>query len=269
MGDGGVKAAEATSRNTHATVAALLGAESGVRRVLDIPCGEGAFLARLATAGYAPHGADIQQMLKVGGVPFTPADMNEPLPFADGAFDAVACIDGIEHLERPFDFVRECYRILRPGGVLLVSTPNISALRSRWRWLLTGFHNKGKTPLDETAPNPWHHIGLRSLPDVRYLLHCNGFRIAALTTNRIKAVSWLYLPLWPLAWLVTGMVFRREVKDAGRRRRDAEVRSQLYSLAVAMGETLIVKAIRLAESPVGTRAPRPGAPPARSAPRRP
>jgi SAM-dependent methyltransferase len=236
---------EATSRNTHARVADLLAGHQDVRRVLDIPCGPGAFLARLTAGGYEPHGADIQDLLQVGGVPFTRADMNRPLPFPDGAFDAVACIDGLEHLERPFDFVRECHRVLRPGGALLVSTPNISALRSRWRWLLTGFHNKGKTPLDETAPDPWHHIGLRSFPDLRYLLHSSGFRIAAVATNRVKAVSWLYLPLWPLAWLVTAAVFRREVKDPARRRRDAEIRRQLYSPSVAFGETLIVRAVRL------------------------
>jgi len=234
---------EATTKNTHATVAALLSTEPSCRRVLDIPCGEGAFVSRLRATGYEVQAVDVQPLLKVAGVPFTRADMNAPLPFADDGFDAVACIDGIEHLERPFDFVRECRRILRPGGVLLLSTPNISALRSRWRWLLTGFHNKGKTPLDETAPNPWHHIGLVSFPEIRYLLHSNGFRITAIAANRVKAVSWLYTPLWPLAWLVTGLVFRRwEKKDQARRQRSAEVRRQLYSLPVALGETLIVKA---------------------------
>src|SRR5439155_10452128 len=124
-----------------------------------------------------------------------------------------------------------------------LSTPNITALRSRWRWLLTGFHNKGKTPLDETAPNPWHHIGLMSFPEIRYLLHSNGFRITAIAANRVKLVSWLYAPLLPLAWLVTGLVVRRSEKNPALRRRDAEVRRQIYSTPVAYGETLIVKAV--------------------------
>jgi len=233
---------EATTKNTHATVAALLSLELGCRRVLDIPCGEGAFVNRIRAAGYEVHAADVQLLLNVAGVPFTHADMSAPLPFANDSFDAVACIDGIEHIERPFDFVRECRRILRPGGVLLLSTPNISALRSRWRWLLTGFHNKSKTPLDETAPNPSHHIGLMSFPEIRYLLHSNGFRITAIAANRVKVVSWLYTPLWLLAWLVTGLVFRRWEKDPVMRQRHAEVRRQLSSVPVAFGETLIVKA---------------------------
>jgi SAM-dependent methyltransferase len=237
---------ELTSKNTHAVVARLLTAEPRCRVVLDVPCGEGAFLGRLSDLGLDGHGADIVNRLAApeGRARFTAADMNAPLPFADGAFDAVVCIDGIEHLERPFDFVRECRRIVRPGGVLIVSTPNISALRSRWRWLLTGFHNKGKVPLDESDPNPWHHVSLLSFPALRYLLHRHGFRITAVATNRVKAVSWLYLPLWPVAALVTALAFRRWEKNPGQRARNAEILRQLLAPAVAFGETLIVKAVR-------------------------
>ena len=235
---------ELTSKHTHAVVARLLQAEPHCREVLDIPCGEGAFLARLAALGLAGQGADLANRLTLAGARFTAADMNAPLPFADGAFDAVVCIDGIEHLERPFDFVRECHRILRPEGVLILSTPNISALRSRWRWLLTGFHNKGKVPLNERDPTPWHHINLLSFPALRYLLHRHGFRITAIATNRVKAVSWLYLPLWPLAAVVTALALRRWERDPAQRRRNTEIRHQLLGPAIAFGETMIVRAVR-------------------------
>jgi 2-polyprenyl-3-methyl-5-hydroxy-6-metoxy-1,4-benzoquinol methylase len=235
---------ELTSKNTHAVVARLLQAETQCRVVLDIPCGEGAFLERLRELGLDGRGSDIVNRLAVPGAPFTAADMNAPLPFPDGAFDAVVCIDGIEHLERPFDFVRECRRILRPGGLLLASTPNISALRSRWRWLLTGFHNKGKVPLDEHDPNPWHHVNLLSFAELRYLLHRHGFRITAIATNRVKLVSWLYLPLWPVAAVATALAFRRWERDPDQRARNGEILRQMLTPAVAFGETLIVKAAR-------------------------
>jgi 2-polyprenyl-3-methyl-5-hydroxy-6-metoxy-1,4-benzoquinol methylase len=235
---------ELTSKHTHAVVARLLAAEPGCREVLDIPCGEGAFLERLRALGLEGHGVDILDRLALPGARFTAADMNAPLPLGDAAFDAVVCIDGIEHLERPFDFVRECHRVLRPGGVLIVSTPNISALRSRWRWLLTGFHNKGKVPLNERDPNPWHHINLLSFPALRYLLHRHGFRITAVAANRVKPVSWLYLPLWPVSALVTAAALRRWERDPEQRRRNVEIRRQLLAPAIAFGETMIVKAAR-------------------------
>ena len=235
---------ELTSKNTHAVVARLLAAEPRVRDVLDIPCGEGAFLGRLRQLGLDGHGADIVNRVTLPGAPFTAADMNAPLPFGDGSFDAVVCIDGIEHLERSFDFVRECRRILRPGGVVIVSTPNISALRSRWRWLLTGFHNKGKVPLNERDPSPWHHVHLLSFPDLRYLLHRHGFRITAVAANRVKAVSWLYVLLWPLAAVATAAALRRWEREPEQRRRNVEIQRQMLAPAVAFGETMIVKAVR-------------------------
>ncbi len=84
------------------------------------------------------------------------------------------CIDGIEHLRRPFDFIAEVRRVLRIGGEVILSTPNISSLRSRLRWLLTGHHHKCPAPLDERNPNPLHHINMISFPELRYLLHSNG-----------------------------------------------------------------------------------------------
>ncbi len=238
------RARELTSRNTHAVVARLLAREPAARRVLDIPCGEGAFLERVRALGRAAHGADIVNRAALAPAEFTAADMNAPLPFDDASFDAVVCIDGIEHLERPFDFVRECRRVLAANGVLIVSTPNITALRSRWRYLLTGFHNKAKVPLDERDPTPWHHVNLLSFPALRYLLHRNGFRVSRIATNRIKPISWLYLPLWPISLLATSLSMRRWESDPAQRERNEEILRQMHTSCIAFGETMIVKATR-------------------------
>lgn len=230
-----------TSRNTHRVVLDLLEAH-GARRVLDAPCGEGALAWSLARAGCQPHCLDcVPDVLRVDGLPFQAGDLADPLPYPDGHFDAVACVDGIEHLENPFATVREFRRVLRPGGLLVLSTPNISAIRSRVRFLLTGCHNKFKRPLNEAAPSPAHHVTPLTYPWLRYLLHTNGFRIAAVRANRVKFPSHLYLPLYPLAALFTWAAFRRE-KDPGQRRRNRDILRTLLSPAVFLGETLIVAA---------------------------
>src|SRR5690349_2436768 len=102
--------------------------------ILDIPCGEGAYTRRLKEEDVNVHAADCENSIKFAGAEFRVADMNEKLPYDDGAFDGVVCIDGIEHIERQFDFIRECGRIVKPSGFLIISTPNITSLRSRWRW---------------------------------------------------------------------------------------------------------------------------------------
>jgi 2-polyprenyl-3-methyl-5-hydroxy-6-metoxy-1,4-benzoquinol methylase len=53
----------------------------------------------------------------------------------------VTCIETVEDLENYREVVREIYRVLQPGGVAVFSTPNILNLRSRLRYLSSGFYN--------------------------------------------------------------------------------------------------------------------------------
>ena len=235
---------ENTSKNTHNVVAELLLAERDCRVVLDIPCGEGAFTKRLLDFGLDVFSADRQKIIRIPQRRFLIADMNKRLPFADEIFDAVVCIDGIEHIERQFDFIRECHRIIRKGGVVIISTPNLLALRSRWRWLLTGFHQGEKTPLDELNYTPLHHLSLVSFSELRYRLHAKGFRITAVRTNRVKFISWIYGTLVPLSYLMTKWVFRKEEKRPQMRGQNSEIMRQIFSIPILFGETLIVKAMR-------------------------
>jgi SAM-dependent methyltransferase len=235
---------ESAARGTHDTAFDLLRHLLPQGRVLDLPCGSGAFLKRLIQAGYEALGADIEPHPAVPDAAFELANMDEPLPFSDAAFDAVANLEGIEHIHRPWDFIRECARILRPDGLLVITTPNISALRSRWRWFLTGFHNKCKYPLDESHPAWRHHVNMMSYPQLRYMLHSSGFQIEQLATNRVKTVSWLYLPWWPVQWIAAKLIFPAGVRGQEHARIIEEVRRDMLKPAVVFGETLIIAARR-------------------------
>ena len=61
------------------------------------------------------------------------------LPYSDGRFCLVTCVETIEHLEQTRSLLREIYRVLEPGGLAVITTPNILNLRSRLRYLMTGF----------------------------------------------------------------------------------------------------------------------------------
>jgi SAM-dependent methyltransferase len=67
-------------------------------------------------------------------------DLNaDKLPYLDGRFSLVTCIETIESLEQIRPILREIFRVLEPGGLTVVSTPNILNLPSRLRYLMTGF----------------------------------------------------------------------------------------------------------------------------------
>lgn len=211
--------------------------------VLDIPTGNGAFVQRLKDHGFSTiYAMDIVNRLEIDHDDFVAGDMMQPLSLPDASCDTVVCIDGLEHIHRQYDFVQEANRLLKMGGHFIVSTPNVSSLRSRWKWLWTGHHHKCPAPLDERRPSPHHHIGMISFPELRYMLHTNGFTIQAVTTNRIKLVSWLFGLLLPLVYLATVLAYRKEAKREGTADINQDILQTVFSRDILFGETLIVQA---------------------------
>lgn len=99
------------------------------RRVLDAACGEGYGSAMLAAAGAASVvGIDIDaptvaHARDTHGIDAREGDVGR-LPFDDGAFDLVVSFETIEHVAEPAAALDEFRRVLAPGGILVVSTPN-------------------------------------------------------------------------------------------------------------------------------------------------
>ena len=238
---------ENAAKNTHNVVEKLLLDNKSHNqlkqmKVLDLPCGEGAFTNRLLQKKVEVVPSDIDNALLTNDRidNFVLSDMEKCLPFENELFTDVVCIDGIEHIEKPFDFIKECNRIIVPSGRIIISTPNISAARSRWRYFLTGHHNKCKTPLNEKNVTFLHHKNMISFPEIRYMLHTNGFEIVKVRTNRIKTISYLYILFFPFLYLTTSWVYSQEEKDLEQKTRNAEIKKIMFSKFVYFGETLIV-----------------------------
>jgi 2-polyprenyl-3-methyl-5-hydroxy-6-metoxy-1,4-benzoquinol methylase len=115
----------------HAMVARLLRARGASGALADIGCGTGALAREVAGRFAAIVGVDA---VRYDGLPrdvtFLRADLDaERLPLNDESVDVAAAVEVIEHLENPRAFVRELTRITRPGGWIVVTTPNqLSAL---------------------------------------------------------------------------------------------------------------------------------------------
>ena len=242
----GKKLVARTTRNTHKIMLDLVTAQKPTR-VLDAACAHGMFAWKLVQQGIEAYCFDCNpDGFMLEGVDFRVGDLTRPpLDYPDGFFDTVACVDGIEHLENPFQAIREFCRILRPGGLLVMSTPNVNLISSRLRFLLTCHHTKFKRPLNEAKPDPDHHIMPIAFPWLRYMLHTNGFRITAVRTNQMRASGLLCAWLWPFVALLTWNMYRREKKYPAQRLRNREILATLLSPALFFGETLVVAAEKI------------------------
>lgn len=174
---------EAAADGTHAKVLSLA-QQMTPGRLLDAPSGAGALAAQLEKRGFVVTGLDIVQhpQLQLQPAQLTLADLNRPLPFPNQSFDQVVSVEGIEHLESPPAFVRELARVLVPGGHLLLSTPNVLNLASRWRWLFRG-HHKHFTPDAQRHFSSGHIFAVDWVLLSRLLLE-SGFEIRSVTSNR-------------------------------------------------------------------------------------
>jgi len=229
----------------HETAAKILeSAERG--KVLDVPAGEGALALRLKKLGFEVFCCDLYtEFFKLPETEIKQGNLDARLPYDDGAFDTVVCVEGLEHIENPSNAIREFARILRTGGTLVVSVPNIMNIEERLKWLFNGYTSHFK-PLSGEALEDIEkqhgamakmalHINPIGYSEVRYLLEKSGFELKKTYLDKPKKNSWAYLPLVGLVKLAARLT--------PAKKRQARWTDELNSDEVLLGgNTLIFEA---------------------------
>ncbi len=104
--------------------------------LLDVGCGNGRYLAQMRTLGWDATGVEVDptaaaQARAAHGVTVHTGTLFD-VKFPPDSFDVVTISHVIEHVDDPPGLLRECFRILRPGGRVVMTTPNILSLGHRW-----------------------------------------------------------------------------------------------------------------------------------------
>ena len=94
---------------------------------LDIPSGDGRASAVLRDIGMQIIAYDLlPETFRARGLQCHYADMTEPLPLGDEVVDVIVCQEGIEHVPNQLAVLEEFNRVLKPGGTVILTTPNSS-----------------------------------------------------------------------------------------------------------------------------------------------
>lgn len=183
-------------------IAALLGKPPQDVRLVDVGCSRGHFVATAAKLGFQAEGVEPAPHMVAAarsvGIRVHQGLLEEQR-FPDESFDALTLFEVVEHLRDPLPLLRECRRVVKPGGVLVISTGNtaswtVRAMGARWDY----FH----------IAKDGGHISFFNLGTMRRLAANAGFAVESIETARVKffektdAPPWRYVPGKVLAELL-------------------------------------------------------------------
>ena len=228
-------------------------------RLLELPAGDGLTTQELVALGYDVVPADLfPDSYQFSSPKCVKADMLKPLPFEDESFDYIVCQEGVEHIESPLSFTRECARVLRSGGKLILTTPNVLHLSARLAYFLVGHRttrrgliNEHQTFFGHDGDDFYHgHAWHWRYFLLRYILRLSGFKVHPPLCGKCSWFSVLFsIPVYPLLWLAHRSAIRSGL--AKERRREVvpraretykELRRHALSRAILWGKRLILVA---------------------------
>jgi len=224
-------------------------------QILDLPSGDGVNSRKLSQAGYNVRAADIFPD-RCRGERFTcdRVDMTRALPYEDGFFDGILHSEGIEHIDNQVALLQEFHRTLKPGGILIVTTPNLLNLEGRVSLLLTGHAHRrramivstaaywSKPPANSSVENGIYfgHVFLINLFQLRFYITHVCLEVLGVDTTRY---SWRSLFLAPFLFIPVSLATRKLVREKRSKvppELQRKILAEVLSGSVLFGRKLIM-----------------------------
>lgn len=136
------------------------------QRILDAGCGNG-WLASLYRGRHMVVGIDLAdanlRRIRELGLHPVKYNLDRTLPFADACFDTVVCSEILEHIFSPDMLLREIMRVLKPGGRVILTVPNLHCMRNRLDVLLGTFTPFVEFRVHDDLTDELAHVGVQHI----------------------------------------------------------------------------------------------------------
>lgn len=225
------------------------------KQVIDLSAGSG-YIAHL----FEEAGAELQlfdlfpEQNKFAKATCQFIDLQKTFPLADATADLVICSETIEHLPNQHHLFVETARILKPGGIFILTTPNSSSLRSRLaQFMMESEHYSTPAPNELNAFVSWDgkeggyfsKLFISGVLRLRTLAAINHLQLKAIHPSKYSSTSKWMLFLYPLIYFFARKAYQKQIKSDPRN--EATYRSIFEintSMKVLLGKHLIMEFVK-------------------------
>ena len=225
------------------------------KMVYDISCGTG-FIGQKFSDG----GADVRlydlfpEQNTLSKLPCEKIDLQAIFPIADSSADIVICTETIEHLPNQYFFFKEVARITKLNGLLFLTTPNPSSLRSRFsQFLMESEHYSNPAPNETDVCFSWdngksvyfHKIFISGVLRLRTLAVIQKLVINKIHPSPKSSTAMWLLIFYPFIYFFSRKALRRQLRcDSTNENVYREIFQINTSMNVLLGKHLIIEFIK-------------------------
>ncbi len=172
-----------------------------IQSALDAPSG-GGWLRKALKADAQMDGIDLYDESGEGYRNFWKHDLDRGLPADCGVYDAVLSCEGLEHVGNPLLLLRDAYAHLKPGGLVVVTTPSVWYPQARLQYLYKGFFPSFPPLAGRVVPGSHMHITPWNYPQLWTYLKLAGFEQIELLPEPELSGKHLHerILAWPARW---------------------------------------------------------------------
>lgn len=210
------------------------------KTIIDFPAGNGITARILREHGALPCPFDLfPEYFEIDGLTCRRANIADGIPLESKFADGLICQEGIEHFPDQFGALKEFNRLLKPGGLLLITTPNYSNIRAKLSYLLSESERSPSMMPPNELDSIWMnrqditdefyfgHVYLIGIHKLRALARLSGFTLRKVHYTRGKTTSILFFPLlYPFIFLANLISYSNNMRK--NKNYDRETKQTVY-----------------------------------------